>query len=440
MTDFGLPDGFDEDALRAYLRQFGITPDADGNIDPQQLMDKLQDALTAFNTNLAGFGPSDPASGMNWNLTLDIARRALGTSPLVTEADRKALADAVYLANLWLDASTSFEAVPSLPQAWTPRDWLERTFETWKRLEKPIVDSLSVALQGLVPPGMSIPGMEAQMGPMMRAAGAGVYSSQIGQALASLADTVLGPGDLGFPLTDEPVVALIPAHVADFAADLDVPASDVWLYLALRESARARLFRAAPWLPAQLLALVEHYAREIDIDPEALQDALDSQMREGMEAGDIAGLQQMGMKVADSIFNPARTDEQLEVLGRLETLIALVEGWVDAVVDSATKGRMPSAAGLAEMVARRRASGKISKALHSLLGLDLRPKRVREARNLWAAVSNFRGDAERDASWKHPDLLPSAEDLADPLPYAEHGVATEQDELDAEIEKLLGGE
>jgi putative hydrolase len=70
---------------------------------------------------------------------------------------------------------------------------------------------------------------------------------------------------------------------------------------------------------------------------------------------------------------------------------------------------------LAETVRRRRATGgPAEQTFATLVGLELRPRRLREAANFWAAVRETRGLEGRDAVWTHPDLLPDAEDLADP--------------------------
>jgi hypothetical protein len=52
------------------------------------------------------------------------------------------------------------------------------------------------------------------------------------------------------------------------------------------------------------------------------------------------------------------------------------------------------------------------------VGLELRPRRLREATALWAALAEHRGVAGRDALWDHPDLLPEEEAFADPDLYA----------------------
>jgi putative hydrolase len=117
------------------------------------------------------------------------------------------------------------------------------------------------------------------------------------------------------------------------------------------------------------------------------------------------------------LFSTEVTPEQQIVLDRLETLLALIEGWVDEVVDAAA-GPLPGAAALRETIRRRRATGgPAEQTFATLVGLTLRPRRLREAAALWRAVAEARGTAGRDGVWDHPDLLPGADDLADPTAY-----------------------
>jgi uncharacterized protein (DUF2342 family) len=70
--------------------------------------------------------------------------------------------------------------------------------------------------------------------------------------------------------------------------------------------------------------------------------------------------------------------------------------------------------------------------------LELRPRKLREAAAFWTAIRDARGTEGRDAVWAHPDLLPDADDLADPEKFLvrdeldpsafEHGTPDEGDE------------
>ena len=121
------------------------------------------------------------------------------------------------------------------------------------------------------------------------------------------------------------------------------------------------------------------------------------------------------------------------------TTLALIEGWVDVVTAEATS-RLPKSGAIAETVRRRRASGgPAESAFSTLVGLELRPRRLREAAAMWQKLTDALGIAGRDALWSHPDLVPTAEDIDDPTRLIERATAgsPEPDDVDKAIEDLL---
>src|SRR5262249_13355648 len=115
------------------------------------------------------------------------------------------------------------------------------------------------------------------------------------------------------------------------------------------------------------------------------------------------------------------TPEQKAALARLETLLALVEGWVSTVVADAVKNRLPQGDALAEAIRRRRATGgPAERTVATLVGRELRARRLREGAAIWRGLTDERGVAGRDEVWGHPDLLPTSEDLDDPEGFV-HG-------------------
>ena len=269
-------------------------------------------------------------------------------------------------------------------------------------------------------------------GPMLRTSGASMFGLQLGQGLGRLSTEVVGATDIGLPLSEPGRVALLPTNVTAFGDGLEQSDTDVTLYLALRECARQRLFASAGWLREQMLALVEQYASGITIDTSALEDAVGRI--------DPQNLEELGATLEGGLFEPQKTPEQQATLERLETMLALVEGWVDDVVTQATASWMPAAAALAETVRRQRATGGPAEATFAtLVGLELRPRRLRDAANLWAALREARGTDGRDAVWSHPDLLPTSTDLDDPLGFVAAGKEkpTSDAEFDAALAELL---
>jgi putative hydrolase len=144
------------------------------------------------------------------------------------------------------------------------------------------------------------------------------------------------------------------------------------------------------------------------------------------------------------MFELPDSPAQKAALERLEVTLALVEGWVDEVVGQATEGRMPTAGKLQEAVRRRRAAGgPAEQTFATLVGLELRPRRLRDASTLWGSLRTRQGTEARDGVWMHPDLLPTATDLDDPLGFREGATAPDtlsEEDFDAELRRLLDGD
>ncbi|HEX5087183.1 MAG TPA: zinc-dependent metalloprotease [Nocardioides sp.] len=398
-----------------------------GMPDLSQLFGQLQSLLQPYD------GP------LNWDVALDLARKTAAQSPdpTPTSAQQNAVADALQLADHWLDDATGFPSGVTSTTAWSRAEWIVNTLDVWKVLVEP------VALQSVGALGAALPEeAKGQAGPILgilgRAIGA-LLANQVGSGLGTLAGEVLSVSDIGVPLAPAGKAALIPANVAAFAEGLDVPADDVMLYLALREAAHQRLFAGVPWLREHLVGAVTAYAEGIEVNVEGIQQRVEEQMR-GIDPTNPESMQQL---LEGGMFELPDSPAQKAALSRLETTLALVEGWVDEVVGQATEGRMPNAGKLQEAVRRRRAAGgPAEQTFATLVGLELRPRRLRDASTLWGSLRTRQGTEARDGVWMHPDLLPTAADLDDPLGFREGATAPEsmsEDDFDAALRELLEG-
>ncbi|MEU5048391.1 zinc-dependent metalloprotease [Streptomyces sp. NPDC021096] len=368
---------------------------------------------------------------VNWDMAKDIARQtvAQGTADgskdaSVTAGERAAVEEAVRLADLWLDGVTSLPSGSGTAVAWSRAEWVEATLPVWKDLVDPVAERVGAAMGGVLPEEM-----QAMAGPllgMMRSMGGAMFGTQIGQAVGVLAGEVVGSTDIGLPLGPAGKAALLPVNIEAFGSGLGVPQDEVRLYLALREAAHQRLFAHVPWLRSHLFGAVEGYARGIKVDTSKLEDVV-GQL-------DPSHPEQLQEALQQGMFQPEDTPEQKAALARLETALALVEGWVDAVVHAAAAPHLPSAGALRETLRRRRASGgPAEQTFATLIGLELRPRRLRDASRLWASLTDARGLEGRDGLWEHPDMLPTAADLDDPDGFVH------REHLDfSEIDKMLG--
>jgi putative hydrolase len=371
---------------------------------------------------------------VNWDLARQgaISQLAAGHQP-TSEAERTAVAEALRLADLWLDQVTELPSGIERTAAWSRVEWVELTLPAWGALIDPLAEKVVAAMTSALPEeaAMSfgpIAGIMGRMGGLM-------FGAQVGQALGKLADEVVTSTDVGLPLAPAGTGVLVPQNVAEFAAGLDRPADEVRLFLALREAASQRLFAHVPWLRQQLQDSVHAYARGITIDREAIERGINEAMSgaggEGLDPSDPESIQRL---LGSGVLEPEETPEQQMALRRLETLLALVEGWVDTVVADAATDRLPGHSALAETMRRRRASGgPAEQTFATLVGLQLRPRRLRDAATVWAAMGQRHGAADRDRLWAHPDLLPTSDDLDEPMDFVErHGMDDELAALTAD--------
>jgi len=345
----------------------------------------------------------------------------------------------VHLADTWLDGASSLPAGATRAVAWTPQDWVDNTMETWKRLCDPVAGQFSSVWSSTMPEEA-----RAVAGPlmaMMNQMGGMAFGSQLGQALARLSGEVLTSTDIGLPLGPKGVAALMPGAIETLSEGLDQPRSAVLTFLAAREAAHHRLFSHVPWLSSQLLGAVEAYARGIKVDMSGIE-----QLAAGFDPSSLTDPSKMEELLSQGMFEPKTTPEQTAALERLETMLALVEGWVSTVVSAALDDRIPGTPAMSEMLRRRRATGgPAEQTFSTLVGLELRPRKMREAAVLWERLTSAAGMDARDAVWAHPDLLPSSADLDDPAGFIDRVIGGDVGGLDidaaiAEFEKDMGSE
>ncbi|MGI8577485.1 MAG: zinc-dependent metalloprotease [Nocardioidaceae bacterium] len=367
------------------------------------------------------FAPHEGA--VNWDFVRDLARQVVAQhadrSP--DSGDRARLQDVAQLAEHWLDGATDFPATTSAIAAWSRAEWVEASMPVWRRLVEPVAESV-VGVMGKALPEQA----QAMAGPMLgmlTQIGGAMFSQQIGQAVGGLSQEVVSATDVGIPMGEVGHPAIVLTNAFEFATGLAVDESDVLLHLVLRECAYQRLYAHAPWLREYLFSLIEEYGKGITINTSHIQEQLGS-----LDPSNMEGIQEA---LSGGLFDLEQTPRQQAALSRLETVLALLEGWVDEVVGQAADQAMPQAAALREAVRRRRATGGPAEATFTaLVGLELRPRRLRDAAALWGALRAAEGPAARDAVWAHRDLLPTAADLDDPLAYAQR--TKEADELDTE--------
>lgn len=430
-------ENFDAEALAALLRELlsqqnGLDPEqlaaaAGLANDPKalaEMMRQLQNSLSQSSKDVVG--------GVNWKLAIEQSRKfAAEGSFAVSDTERASIANASSIAELWLDEATALPQLNSTPKLVTRELWVGDSVALFQELSQPVAsrmaDALTENLQQNMPEELS--GMLAGAGGMLRSAGGTIFAMQLGQTLGKLSREVLTGGDLGLPFFTEQRAVFVPQNISEFAKGLEVPKDQLLIFLSIRELAHARLFKQSKWLRDSVVSQIINYASGISIDSERMSDLAD-----GFDFSDQEKLREA---LGNGELLSERTVEQERALANIETTLALIEGWVEAVADDASK-RLPQASSLGEIQRRRRANASPAQSTFStLLGLELRPKRIREATAMWHAVTAAVGSQKRDSVWGHPDLLPTSSDIDNPARLISRLRESNGDAMDAELRKLL---
>ena len=416
------------------MTPFGFTPgNSDDSNEPvdfaammQQMQQQIQEQFSKLGINATGFGGSTEA--LPKNLVRDTAKKfatAQGSAPIGAN-DVSDVEQAISIAELWLNDATFFPQSPNSGSVALARtDWVDTTLAGWQTTVEPLAIGLSSAIGELLnqaqgeadqqenPFGqgnMQIPiGM---ISALLNSFIGSLVATQLGQAIGGLAGKVTGAHDVGLPLIDGAYPTLVPQNIKEWATDLDIPMEEIRIFHALREAAIARLFAHNPWLVSYIRTAITDYGKGINIDMEAIQE----QAQQALESGngfDPSNPESFTIALNDGIFTPQETPAQRAALTKLETALALIDGWSEEVVALAAGDRLPNIGALQETLRRRRATSAPAQQLFSsLFGLQVSPRLAREASAFWKQVRELKDVEARDRVWS--GILPTADDLLTP--------------------------
>ena len=362
----------------------------------------------------------------------EIARKiitAKGDLP-IGNLDQEKLNQSLLLANTWLDTEILFPAAVMPSQsAWSKRDWLDESVTGWQQLIEPLALGMADALGNVITnASTSLPiefmgsseqspaqqeAMKLMLARILRGFMGTLIATQLGQGIGMLANSITGANDVAIPLLKSDSGShLIPQNINEWAEGLGIDQEQVAIYLSLREAAASRLFANSPWLQNYIKDLITAYGKGISIDVESIT----RQAEEAMASGeiDMNNPQAINLALNAGLFTPQQTPAQELALTRLEMTLALIEGWIDHVISQVAADRMPAFNALIENSRRRRATNAPMQQLFAnLLGLEVSPRKMREASAFWSEVKNLKGADGRDKCWEDAAFLPMPDDLSD---------------------------
>jgi len=416
------------------MTPFGFGPPDDSNPENFDINEMMRQMQSEFSKIAPQFGFMNPAmlfGGANQGaLPKEVIREVAktfiqtqGTQP-VGANDQAKCDEAFSIANTWLDQATVFPLVTPDHAAISPLDWLNITVEGWHSTFEPLATGLTNAVTKLVEEATSAMEGEvpAQLGPMaqiLRGFIGSMLATQMGQTIGALASASKGAHDAALPITSNSKPSLLPQTLRKFGEELEIPETEIAIYFALREAAMVRLFESNPWLVSYMKAAIAEYGKGIHIDLDAIQRQAEETMRNIENSGqesDPQNPESFTIALNNGLFTPEESPQQAAALEKLETALALIDGWVEEVITLAADNRLPSLSSLSELLRRERVSNSpIQQLFKALFNLEVSPKRTREALNFWREIRVQRDLDTRDKIWS--GILPTEKELTDPIAF-----------------------
>jgi coenzyme F420 biosynthesis associated uncharacterized protein len=266
------------------------------------------------------------------------------------------------------------------------------------------VDSMGALLD---PVGERLAGSSPLAGTMTKAAG-GLLSAEAGALTGYLSQRVLGQYEFAFADPDAPARLLFVApNIARAAQRLEADPEQLLTWIAFHEVTHAVQFTAVPWLRPYLAGLITELlgALDLKLDARALLrlPSLD-ELRE-----------RVGAVKQDGLMGAIGGGAQRELLGRVQSVMGVIEGHAEHVMDVVGTQALPSLAQLRSALDRRRRERPpLLALLERIIGLDAKMRQYEDGKRFCDAVAEAGGPAALHRVFDGPELLPSVDELHDP--------------------------
>jgi len=271
--------------------------------------------------------------------------------------------------------------------------WVRTNIGSFRRLLDPVLEQLETT---------SLPG------PLAGAARA-MAGAQLGTVLGWMSTRVLGQYDLLLAEGDDTgdYVSYVGPNIVALERRHGFPARQFRLWIALHEVTHRCQFTGVEWLRPHFLSLVDEVLGGMTPDPRRFADALKraaSAAREGRNPLQQAGL--LGL---------VAPPEQLEVLGRVQAMMSLLEGHGDVTMDRAGAAAVPDAAWFSRVLReRRKRVGRPARLLQQLVGIEAKLRQYEQGERFIQAVESVGGTELMSKVWEGPSMLPTMNEIQDP--------------------------
>lgn len=227
---------------------------------------------------------------------------------------------------------------------------------------------------------------------------------QVGFMAGYLSRKVLGQYDLSYPTGEPGRIYFVYPNILDVENELAVEPKQFRMWIALHEVAHQLEFQSVGWLKPYFISLIERYIDGAEID----SDEVAEKLRGLADPEQLARVLERPNELLPMLMTPS----QQEVMGEIQSLMSVLEGFADWSMDEIAREILPEAGKMREGMNRRRAERSMAqKLLEQLLGLDIKLEQYRAGERFVRAVA---GAGKLQALWESPANLPSLIELGEP--------------------------
>ena len=211
-------------------------------------------------------------------------------------------------------------------------------------------------------------------------------------------------------------LTLVAPNIVMVERELGVDPHDFRRWVCLHEETHRLQFTAVPWLRDYVQGQMTEFLLASELDPGAILQRI----RGAADA--MAGAVRGGD--GGSLIDAVATPRQREILDRLTSVMTLVEGHGDYVMDAVGPQVVPSVEQIRERFnSRRGSSGRVEQTIRRILGIDLKMKQYAEGSRFVSMVVEEVGMPAFNKVWTSPDTLPTKAEFAHPHEWVERVVS-----------------
>jgi coenzyme F420 biosynthesis associated uncharacterized protein len=347
---------------------------------------------------------------IDWDMAISTGVRWARPGPQVSLGEARAV-----VAELRALAATVSEPVRSLTGMSSPEDnggwvaivdrpgWIRANVDGFRVVLDPLTQHLRERSNAPLPGGV------------VGAVGSRITGVQAGLILAYLSGRVLGqyelflPPDPATPNGVAPAgrLTLVAPNILMVERELGVDPHDFRRWVCLHEETHRTQFTAVPWLRGYVQEQMTEFLLASDLDPATILE----RMRSAADA--VAGAVRDGG--GDSVIEAIQTPKQREILDRLTSVMTLVEGHGDYVMDAVGPQVVPSVAKIrARFNERRGSAGRLERTLRRILGIDLKMKQYAQGSRFVKTIVEEAGMTTFNKVWVSPQSLPTKDEFVTP--------------------------